>query len=232
MEKAQVEIISNQEIRKIRKNQRPIDIGSDISCYLYDKNTVIKTFEITCPNPEEKLFLSNQIYGNSSYIFTNRIQRNENGLLLSYTQPFIRGYILTPYEFNEILIKDLLIFIKQILLDTQKIAHNGIYAYDNFISNIIINDTGFHCIDTIDFKLMDKDPKIIEKENIEIFFTNFWDYLLTDDLKDFCLMNGLSKYSLFEDPYSFFVILTNKVQLLTDNEVSHIKNIKILTKKR
>lgn len=232
MNKVDIEILSYQEIKKIKLFQRPIDIGSDISCYLYDKNTVIKMFEITCQKPSEKFFIPNEIYGNNSYIFTNKIQKNKDGILISYTQPFIRGDKLNPYSFNELSIDNLLIFITQLIQDTLPISNNGIFTYDSFISNIILNNQGFHNIDTIDFQCLDKDPTIIQKENLKIFFINFWDILMGDDLKYFCIQNGLDEYFLYEDPYNFFIELTNKVQELSNKKISHIKDIKILTKKR
>ena len=108
MEKVNVDIISENIIKSIKIHQLPIDIGSDISCYLFDKDTVIKTFEITCKDPDNKFFIPNSFYGNDSYIFTNSIQKNHDGLLLSYTQPYIRGELLNPYNFNDLSIDELL----------------------------------------------------------------------------------------------------------------------------
>ena len=146
--------------------------------------------------------------------------------------PHIRGEKLNIYNFNELNIKVLLSFIEIFLKDTHTISQNGIYTYDNFINNIILNHTGFHNIDPIDFQILDKDPAIIEKDNLKIFFTNFWEYLLNNDLRNFCIQNKLPKEFLYTDPISFFTELTNTISSTYNQEITSIKQIKILTKNK
>lgn len=232
MEKPEFFILKKEELRNIRMYRIPLDSGSDITCYQYDNNNVIKLFEITCKSPQDKLYIPHHIYGNSSYNFVNKVGTNDDHLITCYTMPFIRGEKLSRYNFNELYISTLLYFISIFLDDTNKISNNGIFAYDNFISNIIINDTGFHCIDPIDFTLMDKDPSFIESENIKIFFTNFWDYLFNDDLRYFCNLHHLEKEFLYTDPIGFFIELTNIVSNIYNKEITSVKEIKILTKRR
>ena len=232
MKTIETEFISNELIKNIRKYRMPIDVGSDITCYTYDKDNVIKMFEITCANPEEKFFIPNSVYGNNTFIFENKIQRNVDNILLSYTQPFIRGDKLNAYVFNELEFDDLIIYIRQVLEDIKKISDEGIFAYDTFISNIILNDTGFHNIDTIDFKYLDKDPKKIMLDNLRVFFAIFWDYLMNDEMRKFCIANKLEEQFLYECPEIFFSLLIDKAKELSDKEITHIKHIKILAKRR
>ncbi len=225
-------LIDPKELKQIRMYRLPIDAGSDITCYPYDLHTVIKIFEITCNSPKDKLFLPHNKYGNNSYSFVNKVGINKDDLIICYTMPYIRGEKLNVYNFNELSIETLLSFIKIFLKDTHNISQNGIYTYDNFISNIILNRTGFHNIDPIDFQIIDKDPTLIEKDNIQIFFTNFWEYLLNNNLRDFCTNHKLSKEFLYTDPISFFTELTNTVSSTYNQEITSIKQIKILTKKK
>ena len=224
--------ITNKELKQIRMYRLPIDAGSDITCYPYDLHTVIKLFEITCNSPKDKLFLPHDKYGNNSYIFINKVGINKDNLIICYTMPHIRGEKLNIYNFNELNIKVLLSFIEIFLKDTHTISQNGIYTYDNFINNIILNHTGFHNIDPIDFQILDKDPAIIEKDNLKIFFTNFWEYLLNNDLRNFCIQNKLPKEFLYTDPISFFTELTNTISSTYNQEITSIKQIKILTKNK
>lgn len=232
MNKAPFFTIENKEIRQIRKHRIPIDAGSEITCYRYNSNNVIKLFEITCDSPEDKLFLSQKKYGNNSYTFVNKVGINENNKIICYTMPFIIGNKLNIYNFNELSIKDLLKFIEIYLQDTHKISNQGIYAYDNFISNIILNKQGFHSIDPIDFLILDKDPSIIEKDNLKIFFANFWDYLFNNNLINFCQTHHLEEQFLYEDPLLFFIELTNQISSTYGKKITHIKQMKVLTKKR
>lgn len=231
MEKPEYFELKNEDLRKIRMYSYPIDAGSDVTCYLYENNQVIKLFEITCSHPEDKLFIPHKIYGNNSYTFVNKVGINYNGLTICYTMPYIRGEKLNYNVFNELSIDNLLSYIDTYLTDTNTISKQGIYTHDSFITNILINHTGFHNIDPIDFILSDEDASILEAKNNKIFFSNFWDFLLSKEVKTFCIKNKLSQNVLYTDPIYFFLRLTELVSNRYGEEINNVGKIRTLIKK-
>lgn len=231
MNKPKEEIIDIKKIKQIRLEHPLLDIGSGTSCYLLDRNTVIKLFEATC-NPEEKLFLPNEIYENDTFHFVDTIQKTEIGNIAGYTMPYIKGESLEENNFGALPISTLLKYIKLFLKDTKTVSEQGIYTFDNYITNIILSNNGFKCIDTTEFKLEDKDPTILYKKNIEIFFTNFWEFLLPEETKKVIKITNLKEQNLYEDPYHFFTELHQRTQNTTNKKIETINDIKKLTKKR
>lgn len=230
MKKIKKQIFKNEIITEIITKQKP-KIGSDTSCYILDKNTVIKLFNEIC-NPYEKLFLPHEIYGNNTYYFTSSIILNEENKIIGYTMPYIKGKLLNPKNFNNLNIQDLINFFYILEIDTFNISIQGIYTYDNFISNIILSDTGFKCIDSIDFQLSNLEPGILYYKNLRIFLNNIWDYLLPNEIKILFQKLNFKEFDFHESPCSIFRELYERSMNITNNELQTVNDFKKLIKTR
>ena len=82
------EIISSEIIKAIKCYQTP-KYGSDTTCYILNKTSVIKLFNTSC-NIKEKLFLPEDIFGNDTYHFISTLVLNEQEKPIGYTMPYIK----------------------------------------------------------------------------------------------------------------------------------------------
>ena len=166
----QVEMKKN-DILYIKHYHHVIDIGGDSTCYNLSYKQVIKLFDMSYFDPNDKLFLPHEHYGNDTFIFVDDIRTYCNKII-AYTMAYIKGARLGKTQsikmFYELSFEMLEQYLSKIINDCSSIANNGIKVFDSFETNIILSDTGFKHIDSIDFYQEDKDPENIKKENKQV----------------------------------------------------------------
>lgn len=225
---ADFEEITDRKLLEVKRDNVMISNGSDVSCYSFENRSVIKIFNDWC-DLSNKLFLSHDAYKNNTYPFVNAVQKNR-GKIVSYTMPHIRTLALNKNSFDVLSYDTLDLFLKKAIHDSKKIANDGIFTFDTYISNIRINKTGFKVLDPIDFLIIDKDPDIIQRENVSFFGTAIWDHLFTKNERFFCVCNKLSKDFLCENPDIFFQELLHLSEELSDTEILTVADTKKLIK--
>ena len=163
----------------------------------------------------------------------------EENLLLkivAYTMQFVKGPTLTNSEatnlFYNLSYNMLLDYITILLEDSKFQSLHGIQVFDCFPSNIILSQTGFRQIDCVDFKIKDKDPKIIEKENIHLMCQTIYDYMIAPYLSTFISNHKLKPIDFTESPYEFIKELKRISDNYSDTEIITIGDTKKLSRKK
>lgn len=236
LQNAQIQTFTAKDILYIKKYFRnPIDIGSEVSCYRLSSKQVIKIFDMNTVNLNTKLFLPDNIYGTDTFIFVDAIQKYCNKIF-SYTMKYIKGTRLGKSDsiklFYELSYNMLLNYITTLLTDCKLIANHGIEAFDCFENNIILSNEGFKQIDCVDFTIQDKDPSLIEKENIRLMCQTIWDSLIAPQLSTFISNNNLKPGDFITSPYEFIEELKNISQQYSDTEIITLGDTRKLSRKR
>lgn len=235
LEKVKEQTFTKSDIHSIKKYCNFIDFGSEVSCYNLTSKQVIKFFDLSRVDTSTKLFIPNTIYGTNTFIFTDAIQ-TYCGKIVSYTMKFVKGARLGRIEtinlFYNLSYNLLLEYIETLIKDSKSIANHGIQAFDCFENNIILSNTGFKQIDCVDFTIQDKDPTIIEKENIKLMCQTIWDSLIAPQLSTFMANNNLSQSDFNESPYEFIQELKRISQSLSDTEILTLEDTKKLSRKK
>ena len=116
--------------------------------------------------------------------------------------------------------------------DSKTLANYGIQAFDCRENNIILSSTGFRQIDCIDFKIVDVDPNITTKINIELMCITIWESLITKHLSTFLINNNLKLNQFTESPIEFIQELKRISQEYSDTEIITIEDTKKLSRKK
>ena len=227
-------IYTKRMLNDIKRVCHRIDIGSEITCYNITSRQVIKIF-----NPEinlnNKLLLPHNIYGNNTYVFIDSIIKCYNQIV-AYTMQFVPGKTLINQESIDLfynLSYDILLNYITILIEDSKFeANHGIQVFDCFPTNIILSPTGFRQIDCVDFIYKDKDPSIIEKENIRLMCQTIYDYIIAPYLSTFISNNKLKPTDFTEAPYEFIKELKKISENYSDTEIITIGDTKKLSRKK
>ena len=95
MNNIKTEIIPNEIIKNIKHYRKP-NYGSDTTCYILNKDCVIKLFNPNC-NILEKLFLTQETYGNDTYLFVSTLVLNEQEKLIQEQGVPVKGKENTSY---------------------------------------------------------------------------------------------------------------------------------------
>lgn len=236
LKKAEIQTFSKKDIQYIKTYFRqPIDIGSEVSCYRLSSKQVIKIFDMNPTDLSTKLFIPNEIYGSNTFIFVDAIQKYCNKIF-SYTMKYIKGVRLGKIEsikiFYDLTYNMLLDYITTLLTDCKTLSNYGIEAFDCFENNIILANEGFKQIDCVDFSQQDKDPTIIEKENIRLMCQTIWDSLIAPQLSTFISNNNLKPGDFTSSPYEFIKELKNISQQYSDTEIITLNDTKKLSRRK
>lgn len=226
-----------KRINDIKKYAHFIDFGSEISCYNLTSRQVIKFFNLEQTDPKTKLLLSDSIYGNHTYPFVDEIITSKYSKeIIAYTMKYIKGSKLDKIEslnlFYNLSYSMLTEYLTILTLDSKNLANNGIKAFDCMDSNIILSPTGFRQIDCIDFILQDRDPSIIEKDNIKLMCLTIWDSLIVKYLSTFLANNNLNQQDFITTPIEFIKELQKISQNYSDNEIITLNDTKKLSRKK
>jgi len=232
--KPKEEIYSIKKLNDVKKYCHKIDIGSEITCYNITSKQVIKIFDKNI-NPNTKLLLPHNIYGNNTYVFIDKIIKCCNEIV-AYTMQFIKGPNLFNIEatnlFYNLTYNMLLDYITILLEDSKFEANHGIQVFDCFPSNIILSPNGFKQIDCVDFKIKDKDPNIIEKENIHLMCQTIYDYMICPHLSTFISNHKLKPIDFTDSPYEFIKELKKISENYSDTEIITIGDTKKLSRRK
>lgn len=232
--KPKEEIYSLKKLNDVKKYCHRIDIGSEVTCYNITSKQVIKIFDKNI-DPNTKLLLPHNIYGNNTYIFIDKIIKCCNEIV-AYTMQFVKGPTISNVEainlFYNLSYNMLLDYITILIEDCKFEANHGIQVFDCFPSNIILSSTGFKQIDCVDFKLKDKDPSIIEKENIHLMCQTIYDYMIAPHLSTFISNHKLKPRDFTESPYEFIKELKRISENYSDKEIVTIGDTKKLSRKK
>lgn len=227
-------IYSIKKLNDIKRYCHKIDIGSEITCYNITSRQVIKIFNSGI-DLSTKLLLPHNTYGNNTYIFIDSIIKCCNQIV-AYTMQFVKGKTLNSPEsinlFYKLSYDILLDYITILIHDSRFEANHGIQVFDCFPSNIILSPTGFKQIDCVDFKHKDKDPSIIEKENIRLMCQTIYDYVLAPYLSTFISNNKLKSTDFTDSPYEFIKELKRISENYSDTEIITIGDTKKLARKK
>ena len=233
--KVQEQIFTKQDILYIKRYHHLIDMGSETTCYNMNAKQVIKFFDMGITDPNNKLFIPDDIYGNNTFVFVDAIQKYCNRII-SYTMKLVTGKKLGTNDslklFYDLSYNMLLEYISTLLQDCKDIANHGIQAYDCYKSNIILSPTGFKQIDCVDFNLQDSDPSLIEKENISLMCQTIWDNLISPYLATFIVNNKLRPEEFAKSPYEFIQELKKISQQQSDTEIITLNDTKRLSRKK
>lgn len=233
LQRANIEIYTKQKIIDIKRYAHFIDFGSEVSCYNLTPKQVIKFFDITPVDPEKKLLIADNLYGTNTYPFTDKIQKYCNKII-SYTMKYVSGKRLGKESslklFYELSYNLLFEYIETLMKDSKTIANYGIEVFDCRENNIILSSTGFVQVDCIDFKLKDKEPEIIEKENIKLICQTIYDCLIAPHLSTFIKDNNLNPNDFTESPYEFIKEIKRISENYSDTEIITIGDTKKLSR--
>lgn len=236
LQKAKQETFTISQIKYIKEYCKFIDIGSEVSCYRLNFKQVIKIFDVN-PNidPNKKLFLPDNIYGSNTFVFIDAIQIYCNKIY-SYTMKYVEGARLGKSSsiklFYELSFSMLYDYMTTLVNDCKKLANQGIQAFDCFENNIILSNTGFKQIDCVDFTQQDKDPTLIEQENIKLMCQTIWDSLIAPQLSTFLANNNLNFNEFKESPTQFIEELKIISQKHSDTEIITLEDTRKLARKK
>lgn len=232
--RAPEQIFNKQDILYIKRYHHLIDIGSETTCYNMNSKQVIKFFDMTT-DPSSKLLIPDNIYGNNTFVFIDAIQKYCNKII-AYTMKLVTGTKLGTSDsitlFYQLSYNMLLEYITTLLQDCKELANHGIQVYDCYKSNIILSPTGFRQIDCVDFLSQDKDPKLIEQENINLMCQTIWDNLISPQLSAFISKTHLKQEDFTHYPYDFLKELRNITEQRTNAEITTLDDIKKLCRKK
>ena len=235
LQKAPIQKYTTNQIQYIEQYFNNPKIGSEVSCYRINNKQVLKIFDMTNINFNNKLLIPNSIYGNNTYIFVDKIIEYRNKIY-AYTMKYIEGPNLSNQTslllFYNLTYNELSNYLTTLINDSKQLAQNGIEVYDCYKTNIILNQTGFKQIDCIDFIEKDLDPTIIEQENIKLMCQTIYDCLFAPYLTTFIANNNLQVTDFLTSPDDFVKELKNISQNYSDNEIITLNDTKKLSRKK
>lgn len=235
LQKANEEIYTKKKIIDIKRYAHFIDFGSEVSCYNLTAKQVIKFFDVTPTDPTQKLLIADKIYGTNTFPFVDKIQKYCDKII-SYTMKYVKGARLGKEEsiklFYSLSYNMLIEYLNILTSDSKTLANYGIQAFDCRENNIILSSTGFRQIDCIDFKIVDVDPNITTKINIELMCITIWESLITKHLSTFLINNNLKLNQFTESPIEFIQELKRISQEYSDTEIITIEDTKKLSRKK